>query len=254
MDINNYDKVFETVRDIEKNVVKTHINRLEELDKLMPANPVFFCITNTTKHSFEYVSKNFHHATGLDPKKMKEEGMNYWWSRFHPEEADLWVNILGELMQFTMGKVPFEDRKRVSYIWNYSIKNVNGEYMNITQHTTPMYFDDQGKPVIGLAHYTVTGKGERLPLKATAMILNANDIYETIFHKNFSKEQAEQNLSNREIDVLRLVAEGLNNQEVANKLYISLHTVQTHRRNIMAKSNCNNVTELIAKYIREGVL
>ena len=254
MDINIYDEVFETLRNVESEFIETHINRLKELDQLLPPSSMYFCITNTTKHSFEFVSKNFHHATGLDRAKMQEEGMTYWWSRYHEEEARIWLQILTELMEFTLKEVPFEDRKRVSYIWNYSIRNNKDEYLNITQHTTPMYFDDDGKPVIGLAHYSVTGRGERLPLKASALLLNANDEYETIYYKNHSQNLLEENYSNRERDVLRLLSRGKNNKEIAERLFISEHTVHTHRKNILAKSDCANITELVAKCVRQGLL
>ena len=42
-------------------------------------------------------------------------------------------------------------------------------------------------------------------------------------------------LSEREIEVLQLIATGLTNQEIANKLYLSSHTVKGHARNIYAK-------------------
>lgn len=254
MDINIYDEVFETLKNIEGDVIETHIARLRELDQLLPPSAMFFCITNTTKRSFEFVSKNFHHATGLDPAKMKEEGMTYWWSRFHEEEAQTWLQILTDLMEFTLREVPYEDRKRVSYIWNYSVKNNLGEYLNVTQHTSPMYFDESGKPIVGLAHYSVTGKGERLPLKATALILNSNDQYETIYYKNFSQKLLEDNFSNRERDIIRLLSRGKNNKEIATSLFISEHTVHTHRKNILAKTNCANITELVARCIKEGLI
>lgn len=252
--INIYDEVFETIKGVDSEVIAAHFERLKELDQLLPPSAMFFCITNTTKQTFEFVSKNFHHATGLDSSRMKGEGMQYWWSRYHDDEAQVWLKILTELMEFTLKEVPFEDRKRVSYIWNYSIKNSHGEYLNITQHTTPMYFDDSGKPVIGLAHYSVTGKGDRLPLKATAMILNANDEYETIFYKNFSQKLLAEHYSNRERDVLRLLSRGKGNREIGELLHISEHTVHTHRKNILSKSNCSNITELVAKCVREGLL
>ena len=252
--LNIYDEVFETIKDIEGEFIHTHINRLKELDKLLPPSAVFFCVTNTTKRSFEFVSKNFHMATGLDAKKMLDEGMSYWWSRYHDDEAQIWLQVLTELMEFTLKEVAYEDRKRVSYIWNYSIRNPQGAYLNVTQHTTPMYFDETGKPVIGLAHYSVTGEGERLPLRATALILNANDQYETLYYKNFSQKLLEEKFSNRERDVLRLLSLGKGNKEISELLFISEHTVHTHRKNILAKSKCTNITELVAKCIREGLL
>jgi DNA-binding CsgD family transcriptional regulator len=42
-------------------------------------------------------------------------------------------------------------------------------------------------------------------------------------------------LTKREIEILKYIAEGNSNQEIANKLYISYNTVDTHRKNIMHK-------------------
>jgi len=52
-------------------------------------------------------------------------------------------------------------------------------------------------------------------------------------------------LTNREIDVLSLVCNGKTSQEIADKLFISLKTVETHRTNIFSKTNVRNAAELI---------
>lgn len=52
-------------------------------------------------------------------------------------------------------------------------------------------------------------------------------------------------LSEREIEIIQCVAEGNNSREIAEKLFISEHTVKTHRRNIMYKLNVKTSAELI---------
>jgi len=61
-------------------------------------------------------------------------------------------------------------------------------------------------------------------------------------------------LTEREKDVLVLLAEGLTNQEIADRLYISPSTVETHRIHIMEKLELRNRTELVKYAIRHGLI
>ena len=61
-------------------------------------------------------------------------------------------------------------------------------------------------------------------------------------------------LSGREIDVLRLIAKGVTNKEIADKLSISLNTVLTHRKNITAKLGIKTVSGLTFYAIMNGIV
>jgi DNA-binding NarL/FixJ family response regulator len=61
-------------------------------------------------------------------------------------------------------------------------------------------------------------------------------------------------LSKREMEVLGLVAEGLTNAEIATKLFTSKRTIETHRQNIIAKTQAKNTAALIKLAARQGLL
>ncbi len=61
-------------------------------------------------------------------------------------------------------------------------------------------------------------------------------------------------LSPRELEVLKLVAEGHTNQEIADQLVLSIKTVQAHRANVMAKLGLENITQLVRFAMRSGLL
>ncbi len=74
--------------------------------------------------------------------------------------------------------------------------------------------------------------------------------------KTFLSEEAAQSLkkntsgetpvlTRREKEVLELIAEGMTNNEIAQKLFISVTTVDTHRKNLLAKFECRNIAALI---------
>jgi ATP/maltotriose-dependent transcriptional regulator MalT len=69
-----------------------------------------------------------------------------------------------------------------------------------------------------------------------------------------SPQPLEEPLSQRELEVLRLIAGGLTNQEIAERLVLSLNTVKTHVRNIHSKLNTRNRTEATIRARELGLL
>jgi DNA-binding NarL/FixJ family response regulator len=63
-----------------------------------------------------------------------------------------------------------------------------------------------------------------------------------------------ESLSEREREVLRLLADGLVKKEVANQMGISLHTVDNYVRRIYAKLHVNTLGGAVARAIRDGIV
>jgi len=63
-----------------------------------------------------------------------------------------------------------------------------------------------------------------------------------------------EGLTEREIEILKLIAEGLSNKEIGDKLFIPHRTVDTHRTNLMKKLEVHNIAGLIRFAIRHGLI
>jgi DNA-binding NarL/FixJ family response regulator len=72
--------------------------------------------------------------------------------------------------------------------------------------------------------------------------------------REMGAEDSYELLTNREREVLQLVAEGKSNKDVANLLNLSLYTVETHRTHILQKLNLHSVPELILYAVRKGII
>jgi DNA-binding NarL/FixJ family response regulator len=68
-----------------------------------------------------------------------------------------------------------------------------------------------------------------------------------------ARDASAASLGPREREVLQLIAEGRSSPQIARRLHISAHTVETHRRNIMQKLGLHSVAELTRYAIREGI-
>jgi DNA-binding NarL/FixJ family response regulator len=61
-------------------------------------------------------------------------------------------------------------------------------------------------------------------------------------------------LTARELEVLKLIAEGLTNGEISDKLFTSKRTIETHRQNIIAKTQAKNTAALIKLAVSRGLI
>jgi len=61
-------------------------------------------------------------------------------------------------------------------------------------------------------------------------------------------------LTGSEIEIVRLIAEGMTTKEIASRKNVSFHTIMTHRKNIFRKLKVNNASELVMYAIRSGII
>jgi LuxR family maltose regulon positive regulatory protein len=104
---------------------------------------------------------------------------------------------------------------------------------------------DEGPPIASLL-YQAASRG--IAPAYTRQLLAAIPAVETEQADTLDHQaQSIELLSEREIEVLQLIAEGLTNQEIATKLFLSPHTIKVHTRNIYSKLDTHNRTESVSK-------
>lgn len=82
----------------------------------------------------------------------------------------------------------------------------------------------------------------------------SSELLDLIFDLNEKKNAGDETgqLTISELEIVRLIAEGLTTKEIAARKYISFHTVITHRKNIFRKLNVSSVSELIMHAVKSG--
>ena len=82
----------------------------------------------------------------------------------------------------------------------------------------------------------------------------SNELLDLLFEPNDKKGSGDETgqLTISEMEIVRLIAEGLTTKEIALRKYISIHTVITHRKNIFRKLGVSSISELIMYAIRSG--
>ncbi len=87
---------------------------------------------------------------------------------------------------------------------------------------------------------------------------NTNTIYQSInnllINKTSSVKNKKNNLSDRETDVLKLLVKGKMNKEIADELFISIHTVISHRKNITAKLGIKSTAAMVIYAVANNII
>ena len=112
---------------------------------------------------------------------------------------------------------------------------------------------DSGFDEVVAAVHTVNDGGEYFSaslLEALSHSMRSVHIGDTVADEIVDADR----LSEREIEILVAICQGLSTQEIADKLYISKRTVDKHRANILEKSGCKNTASLVVYAIRHRLV
>jgi DNA-binding NarL/FixJ family response regulator len=110
---------------------------------------------------------------------------------------------------------------------------------------------------VGVNQYILKNTDEKEFSDAFAAALSGkrylcSEILNVILNKKVYHEPS--HITGSEAEIIRLIAEGLTAKEIANRKFISVHTVNTHRKNIFRKLSVNSTSELIMHSIRCGII
>lgn len=100
---------------------------------------------------------------------------------------------------------------------------------------------EAGELIYGIRHVSATN--ERYLCNEVALTLLDKLLHSAVNNSNI--DAANIDMSNREIEVLSLVSQGFTNQEIADKLFTSKRTIESHRQNLVEKTGTRNTAALI---------
>lgn len=107
----------------------------------------------------------------------------------------------------------------------------------------------------GASGYVLKNATKEELLEAIDLVVSGETYFsEEVMHALNEPQPQQPVITRREKEVLQLIAEGLTNTEIADKLFISVPTVNTHRKSIIEKFDVKNTASLIGKAIKTGII
>lgn len=209
-----------------------------------------FC--NFPKVVMEQKNESITKFFGIEAKNMNLEVLM---SRIHPGDISF-IQKCEEVINQAMKEVYLENLIDLKTSYCFRIKDKDDNYKLILHQMIPLELDKKGNFAYSINIHTDIEHITTTNLR-TVSFFGFNGMPSFIgidpYEDNIFKKPKNV-FTQRETEIIRYIASGFTSKEISEKIFISEHTVKTHMKNIRAKTNCKNLTELIAKSVKEGLI
>ncbi|MBB5437332.1 DNA-binding CsgD family transcriptional regulator [Pedobacter sp. AK017] len=219
-------------------------------NSIVSTGPFYYYIIDFYDMVLSHVSHSIADIHGLNPQTVTFDDIL---NTIHPDDIEFVANAESFLHRFFQEKIPPE--RLLSYKMSYSFRSrmKNGEYVLLNHQALLLTLDENGRSGKSLNIHTRIDHLSKFNTRQISLIgLNGEPSF-----MDMSLDKSIHDLpvfSRREMEIIRLIAQGLNNNEIAENLFIAVLTVKKHRKNILMKSNCKNTAELISKSVIQGLI
>jgi DNA-binding CsgD family transcriptional regulator len=239
-----YDLIFEHQKfnpdELDYSILKYHIALLETFD-VVDSGCISIYDLYQRKHI--YYSPKYEKMLGWDTGRA-ENDVAYTNSLIHPEDLPLLIRAAINYIQLGFSLGDSSIIKNYKAIFDYRVKGLNGEYIRIIEQQIPLEIDRSGNVWLALSMMDLSPENDiALPFRGRLKNHRTGELF--YFPPEENPGKSITSLTNREKEILGLIARGLISKEIADKLYISVNTVNTHRQRIIEKLNVSNTYEAI---------
>lgn len=223
------------------------------LSTFLEHSPCVSWIFDLRSLRFDFVSKNTKEVLGYEAELFKEKGLGFCNQIKHPEDLCRTWKLLKQVWDYII-KVPITEREYYKFNYDYRILKPNGEEARILEQSAVLQQDSKGNVthILGICNDITSWKKSDNQVASITSSLNDTEIHLT--PDNTHNHSTPTILSKRELEIVRLLAQGLSSKCIADKLFISVHTVNTHRQNIIQKTRTKNTGELINLVTTQGLI
>ncbi|OEY72722.1 response regulator transcription factor [Salegentibacter salarius] len=180
-----------------------------------------------------------------------------------PEEIEKIQRKEQVIRDFFVDYLPTNKVQDYKVLYTYVIKDSGGKRRVMLHQATTLSQDKEGRFVhvfsihTDISHLTNQSVEEIsfLNIRGGKSYLNVPTKKGRFEPENHSDEaNIKDQLSKRDLEITKLISEGLNAEEIGERLFISSHTVRTHRKNILKKTDSKNTIQLVARTIAGGLI
>lgn len=235
---------------------------VDQVASLFASGSFYYFVLNFENIGMDFVSDSIKDVLGIEPK---EFSMNKGFEIMHPEDLAKMNEKETLVFDFFYNKITPDEMFLYKTVYIMRMKHKNGNYKTILHQVQVLNASDDGKIQKTLCiHTDITYLNIPIHHKLSFISTKRPSHYysyesgsyslenESIL--NLEKDCFKDVFSKREKEIVKLMAKGIKFNELAKILFVSPHTINTHKKNILKKSGCKNTPELIARCYVEGLI
>lgn len=221
---------------------RTHSQNSNESGDILPYSA---CLIDRSGRQFVCFHDECMEHNSCFKNELPEESNDFLAMYFHPDDrACLCERIFPDILKF-MGTIPVAELTDYRFSFNHRYIRKDGSISQFLQEGTLSVAEENNLPVINLRVFTEIGDFKTDETMILSIFrYSAEHGYKKVYSKVYGNKDTQQ-LSSREIEIIKLCLEGLSSKMIADRLNLSIHTVKNHKRNCMEKTLTHNITELI---------
>lgn len=253
----SFEKVRTDLEDLEfdENLADYKQELLKEIqpERMIVLKNQFFYLMDMQTYECILVHPNIQTILGYPPSFLKT--LKDIFSLIHPEDHDFVLAFSKKSISFsreiTTKKLVQIDPYSISFSIDHRMRKSDGNYIRLDRQTSCAKTDRKGNMVYAIAVYTdISHQKHKQYISCSCSgdelgLFSVDDIRKNYFRNKFTP---------REIEIIKMLADGMEGREIGDKLCISTHTVTSHRKAILKKTGASNSAELVKYAIENGII
>ena len=217
--------------------------------------PMFFVVDYTSR-SYLIFTDNIKKLIGYDARELLENGLGFTLDitdkKYFKTVNEKIFPINFELLR----SIPQHEHQNYIFSFNNRYKKKNGEWADVLQKSIFITSKHTGMPLLSLGMVIDNSiyKRDRIITRAVEKLDTVTGLTHLIATDEFYPIEEDRILTRTEHIIAQYMAEGLSSKVIADKLRLSENTIANHRKNMLRKTETNNVAHLVAYLIKNRVI
>jgi DNA-binding CsgD family transcriptional regulator len=241
------DSVHIEPEDIDYSILNHHIRLLDRISMVENSS---LTVYDMFQKKYVFVRNRFKDILGYDEQLASEEGYSYFFKLMHPDDLPMVIDTTIRALSF-MNESPLSEKQDYKTVFEHRLRDSSGKYIRFLQQEATLELDLKGNLWLILILLDVCPNQQETKVFQRSM-MNIRTGKNHMF--KVDEQETESELSRREIEILGLLGKGYISKEIADRLYISVNTVNNHRQNIIRKMGLLSTSEALAYAQKTGIV